>query len=518
MKKVFSFLIKNGLILGFCALVLAISCTKKFDDINTDKNALAQLGKGELPFLFSKVQSVATNNGWNYQIAQNLFHDQYCQYYANTTTYFPSDRYVIRMDWIRAAWNPMYAEAVPQMQTLLSSYDAASAENAITQIMWVYTFHRLTDTWGPVPYFKAGVAGTGVPYDAQDKIYDDMLKRLAAAVTVLKGKVSEKPFGSFDHIFGGDVNKWIKFGNTMRMRLAVRISGVDPTRAKTEGEAAAAAGLMTNSPSDDALVTRSLKGDDFNGLTVMDWNEFRMSATMESVLVGYDDPRTGEYFAPAVKTGKYEGLRNGLTAGQMAEALNIPDANSSKGPRWKKPEGMETPSNIMCTAEAWFLKAEGNMLGWNVGSTAQGNYEEGIKQSMAQWGITDAAKISAYLKSTKTPTAPGDFLKSPALHSAPVAFSNNPITQKLQISTQKWLALFPEGVEAWSDVRRSGFKLYPIGTSDNPDIPDQTKDYVHRIPFINDEKTTNKAEVDKAVPLLGAGGDKVTTRLWWDKN
>ncbi|MBP6796198.1 MAG: SusD/RagB family nutrient-binding outer membrane lipoprotein, partial [Saprospiraceae bacterium] len=124
----------------------------------------------------------------------------------------------------------------------------------------------------------------------------------------------------------------------------------------------------------------------------------------------------------------------------------------------------------------------------------------------------------AYVNSTKTPTAPGDFLNSPPLHNAPVAFGSTAAQQKLQISTQKWLALYPEGVEGWADVRRSGFKLYPVGTSDNPDIPDPAKGYVRRIPFINDEKNTNGAEVTKAVPLLGSGGDKVTTPLWWDKN
>ena len=99
----------------------------------------------------------------------------------------------MRFDWIRAAWNPIYAEAVPQMQTLLSSYDAASAENAITQVMWVYTFHRPLLIPGDLYLIlKTGVAGTGVPYDAQDKIYDDLFKRLAAAVTVLKGKTSEQ--------------------------------------------------------------------------------------------------------------------------------------------------------------------------------------------------------------------------------------------------------------------------------------------------------------------------------------
>lgn len=88
---------------------------------------------------------------------------------------------------------------------------------------------------------------------------------------------------------------------------------------------------------------------------------------------------------------------------------------------------------------------------------------------------------------------------------------------------QKWLALYPEGVEAWADLRRSGkLKLYPVANSDNPDLPSTpaspATDRIRRIPFINDEKQTNGAEVEKAVPLLGDGGDKITTPLWWDVN
>ena len=89
----------------------------------------------------------------------------------------------------------------------------------------------------------------------------------------------------------------------------MRISKVDPARAKTEAEAAVAGGVLTTSPDDDALVARSTKGGDNNGLAIMsDWNEFRMSAAMESVLKGYEDPRLPTYFLPAVKTNTYEGL------------------------------------------------------------------------------------------------------------------------------------------------------------------------------------------------------------------
>jgi Susd and RagB outer membrane lipoprotein len=530
MKKIINLLRSYGGYLFLCSIVLVVSCTKEFDDINTNKNALSNLETSQLPFLFSKAQSTATNNGWNYQVAQNLFHDQYCQYFANTTTYFPSDRLVIRMDWIRAAWNPIYSEVVPQLQTLIEQYDPASAEYAIAQVWWVYTFHRLTDTWGPVPYFNAGVSGTGVPYDAQDKIYDDMLKRLATAITVLNGKKSEQPYGTFDLIYSGDVNKWIKFANTLRLRLAVRISKVDPARAKTEGEAAVAGangGVLADSPGDDALIFRTLNGDDFNGLTVMDWNEFRMSSTMESVLKGYSDPRMGIFFSPAAGTGDYDGLRNGLSSGDMALPLNLAANNSNKGPRWDKSLAgtMETPSNVMATAEAWFLRAEGVLLGWNMGGgTAEQYYNQGITESMNQWGINDAAAITAYINSNATPIAPGDAQNSPAVSTAPVKFGATTALQNEQITIQKWLALFPEGVEAWADIRRSrAFKLYPVVQSDNTDLPTAaninapTNNWIRRIPFINDEKVTNGAEVEKAVPLLG-GTDKISTPLWWDKN
>src|SRR4051812_43285102 len=237
-------------------------CTKNFNDINTDKNSIATIGPAELPFLFSKAQSAATNNQGSYQVAQNLFSDQYAQYFACDATYFPSDRLVIRMDWVGAAFNPMYTDVMPQLQTIFSSTDSTSAEYALASIWWVYAFHKVTDYWGPIPYFKAGVPGSSVPYDAQDKIYDDFFKRLSAATTVLKGKTTETPYGSYDLIYGGNVNKWIKFANSLRLRLAMRISKVDPARAKTEAEAAFAGGVLTTSPDDDALVARSTKGSD----------------------------------------------------------------------------------------------------------------------------------------------------------------------------------------------------------------------------------------------------------------
>ena len=560
MKNFIIFLKKYGSIAFLLSMVITSSCTKKFDDINTNKNALANLGSDQLPFLFSAAEANGTNSGWAYQVAQNLFHDQYAQYFANTTTYFPSDRLVIRMDWIGSLWSPLYTTTMPQLLTLMEKFDPSTAENALANIFWVISFQRVTDTWGPIPYFNAGKVASSVAYDPQDQIYDDFFKRLASAVAVLKGKTGETPYGSFDLIYGGNVNKWIKFANTLRLRLAIRISKVDPARAKAEGEAAVADGVMTTSPDDDALIQKSIVNGDVNGLSVMDWNEFRMSSAMSSVLNGYKDPRLPIYFNPTreswqaneVANGKpktedgsnfvatdlahplkYHGLRNGLLPGDMAHPLNTADANSRHGERWNSASasvtflgktygaGQAAPSNVMAAAEAYFLRAEGVLLGWNMGTgTAKSFYEAGITESMHQWGITDAAVITAYINSVNTPIPPGDDQNSPALSTVPVLFGATENVQLEQITLQKWLALYPDGNEAWADIRRAGrLKLYPVVNSDNPDLPlHPTADQrIRRINFMTSEIQTNGSEVQKAIPLLG-GPDKITTPLWWDKN
>src|SRR5258706_3496312 len=491
----------------FCAGTLLASCTKKYSEINTDRNSVATIGAAELPFLFAKGEQASVPSIWTYQVAQNLFADQYAQYFACTATYFPSDRNVIRMDWVGAAFNPIYTSVMPQLQSIFSAADPSSAEYALANVMWVLSFHRVTDYWGPIPYFQAGVPGNSVPYDPQDKIYDDFFKRLGAAVAVLKTKTSEKPFGDFDIVYGGDVNKWIMFANTLRLRLAMRISKVDPTRAKTEAEAAVADGTLTTSPGDDAYVKRSLTGDDNNGLSIMsDWDEFRMSASMESVLKGYADPRMPVYFLPTEKSAaahaadptkplQWDGERNGLTSTQLTQSVNLHDANSHAGPRWASPkyggnaDYLSTPQNVMATAEAYFLRAEGAVLGWNMGGTAKDLYETGITNSMKQWGITDATIIQNYINGTSTPIAPNDFLNSPPLTDIPVKFdAANTTTQLKQIFLQKWLATFPDGMEAWADYRRSRvLPLYPVANSDNPDITNTTTQWIRRIPFLLSE-------------------------------
>ncbi|MFI0429361.1 SusD/RagB family nutrient-binding outer membrane lipoprotein [Mariniflexile sp. HMF6888] len=502
-------------------IMLSYSCTSDFEEINTDKNSVATIGPAELPFLFTRALAAIVQNN---QVTQNLYSDQYAQYFANTTTYFPTDRYVIDFSWLQGLWNLQYTTIVPQLQTIFEATDPDSAEYALANIWWVYTFHRVTDYWGPIPYSSAGIPGNSVPYDSQEVVYDDFFKRLDAAVNSLSSKTGEVPFGSFDVMFHGDANKWIKFANSLRLRLAVRISNVDPARAKSEAEAAYNAGVMETSPDDDARTERN--NLDFNALSRMSgWNEFRMSASMESALKGFDDPRISEYFTPALETGTYEGLRNGLSTAQVTEPENKINANSRTGPRWAAPafggipEYLSTPDIVMSAAESYFLRAEGALLGWNMGGTAKDLYNEGITQSMNQWGVTDSGVVDAYINSANTPIAPEDYLDSPALSMVPVKFDEvDEAVQKEQIDIQKWIALFPDGWEAWSSNRKNRYlKLYPVANSDNPDITDPGTQYIRRVPFLISEYETNAGEMDQAIQFLN-GPDKITTPLWWDKN
>lgn len=506
----------------FSAIVFT-ACTKDFKEINTNQSAIGSVDQSSLPFLFSHAQNTGVYSSYDYQIAQNLFADLYAQYFALVATYFPSDRYNLRMDWLIAHWRNIYSAALPSVQTILANTDSLSAEHAVSEIWRVFMFHRITDYYGPIPYFNAGNdALTSFEYDAQEDIYRDFFRRLDEAVQVLEQNSGATPFGNYDLIYGGNAGKWIKFANTLRLRLALRVSNVDADLARTNAEAAVESGVLLDI-ADDAYISHSGKNLDYNPLSLIPaWNEFRMSATMESFLGGYDDPRIGVFFQPAVGTGTFEGVRNGLTAAQQTLAPNLPSNNSNIGTRWTTFNGSiwngdyTSKQDVMHAAESYFLMAEGAINGWDMGGTAQYFYEKGIETSMLQWGITDATAIADYISSSNTPMAPGDQQASPAASNIPVAWGGTEEIRREQVGTQKWLAIFPDGIEAWAEVRRSGYpKLYPVVNSENADLPQGT--FIRRIVFQDIEKQTNAAAVTAAATKLG-GPDAASTPLWWDTN
>ncbi|MGX5819669.1 SusD/RagB family nutrient-binding outer membrane lipoprotein [Chitinophaga lutea] len=502
------------------ALLAVAGCTGKFDEMNRNPGKLIDAGARELPFMFSRAQSSAAIHRSYYQTIQILMPDLYAQYFALTTTSFGTDRYALNDTWLSRPGIILYVFVLPQLQTIFANTEKTSGEYALANIMQAYAVHRMTDLYGPVPYFEAGQAKSNIAYDPQDKIYDDLFKRLDSAVTNLKAGTQTNVFGTYDIIYEGNVQQWIRFANTLRLRLAMRISRVAPERAKTEAEAAVAAGVMTEA-SHSAFIKRSAKGDDANGLaTNAVFNEFSMSSTMASYLKGYNDPRLSIYFQPAVGNGQYKGLRNGSSPTGINQPGNRPAQTSNVGTRWVTWNGstwigqLEATQPVLHAAEAWFLRAEGALNGWNMGATAQECYEKGIAASMREWGIVDNARINDYIVSTAVPAPPGDVANSPAVSSTPVKWGATASVQRAQIGTQKWLALYPDGYEAWAEYRRSGYPaLYPVLQTDNGDLPPGK--FINRLPYSSVEASTNGAELQKAKAMLG-GPDNAATRVWWD--
>jgi hypothetical protein len=176
---------------------------------------------------------------------------------------------------------------------------------------------------------------------------------------------------------------------------------------------------------------------------------------------------------------------------------------------------------VFMASENYFSRAEGALNGWNMGGSAQSLYEEGIRMSLRQWGITDTATINAYVAGNTLPTLPNILTVYPTLDlqdipvKLPVAWSAAAANQRTQIAVQKYLAIFPESWESWADLRRSDAKvIYPVLNTDNNDAG-VGKSLMKRIIYTTNEYSSNKDAVTDAITKL-KGPDTGGTKLWWD--
>lgn len=495
-------------------LLVLFGCTRKFDSVNMDPTSLGSVDKSSAGSMFAAAQY----NGLilqanNFQLANNLFPDLYCQYLANTSQSFQSDRNIQVANWVNGFWTYFYTQAVPQIQLSGNLVKNDEAAYAITRIWYVFMFHRMTDFFGPIPYSQAGNGMNNVPYDSQQDIYGSFFRILDSAVAVLQKHPGQNRFANNDQIFAGSVDKWLKFANTLKLRLALRISVVDPAAAKTKAEEAVAAGVMTSN-ADNAMLTTTLNSmNPYPTVTLASWGGPRMSAAMASFLKGYNDPRLPYYFSAI--GGKYLSLRNGLSVVQLADPANAISATSNMGPTYLGIANNTQPYALLLASEACFLRAEGALNGWKMNEAAGNLYNQGISLSMSQWNIPGLA-ITTYITDVLSrPAAPEDHLNSPPVATVGIAFSIDPMIAREQIGTQKWLALYPNGWEAWAELRRTGYpKLYDRVNTDDPSIP--LSALIRRISFPQTEIATNGGEVAKAVTLLG-DKDLPLTKLWWNK-
>ena len=520
----------KSLLNKFCfALIFAITitgCTDDFDVLNTNEKELTTQAIAEDELLLGQVFAQAQfgsipDSPFFFQYAQNWSADLYVQYFAMTTPGSEADRNDFTDSWSGQVWRAFYTECAPHVKAVedITLENDNMVGHAMAKVLKVLAYSRLTDHYGPVIYSHFGNGELATPFDSQESMYADFFVQLDEAVAILKANSGANMFGSNDRIYGGSADKWLKFANSLRLRLAVHIRYADAAKAKSEAEKAVTDGVFTNSSDDAYLPIDQPRRHTYGILT--GWSEFRMSAAMESVLKGYEDPRASGYFVDAASGDTdgdgvgYEGILNGqsqaiLSNTDISEYSNLGLAfqSISKG-------GTEGPYEAMSASEMYFLRAEGALQGWSMGGTAQSMYEEGIRTSLSFKAGVDEAAIVAYINSANTP-APYE-AGTVGLTDIPVAFSADPEEQFEQIMTQKWIAIYPNGWEAWVDLRRTGYpKMYERLFSDNPDVG--VADIMRRIKYPDLEADTNPEGYAGALAMPEmAAGNKNNTKLWWDK-
>lgn len=532
---------------AFIALLLTVgtvSCTDHFDDLNTPRAQLTveQMDASMVGFAFAEAQHFGMR-AW-YQ-GNNLFAGEYSQFHATIHPNFASSNFNGPGSWSNLLMEGFYSNtgfgaAANQLNLVLKNTAQSNLkpENALAKLWKVALYHRQTDYWGPIIYSEFGNGKTSVAFDSQKDIYYDFFKILDEAATDLRAanqavKIFGISGGSHDLVYDGNVLKNLKFLNSLRLRLAMRISYVEPAKAKLEAEKAAAApeGFIVNN-ADNALSKVKVDGTNVNKLSTITYiSEFVLSSTLASLMNGYEDPRIPVYTQPCCGRltpatavfGGLVGLRNGYPSSQRGTNLDL--QYSYVGRKWLPINngGTNEPDHIMEAAEVFFLRAEGALRGWNMGGTAQQFYNEGIKASIKFRTNASDAVIDAYVNSTKLPAKPldrfgkPDARNSPPVTDIPVIFETaGSFERRLeQIITQKWLALFPmNDTEAWSERRRTGYpRGYAIIQSDNPALT--RTQLARRLIYPPNSYSTNKAATEAALALLG-GPDTYATRVWWD--
>ncbi len=508
--------------------LLISSCTEGLDDIDGNPRNITQ---EQLEVDFQNVGSLYKpmfeniyqyTPPWSYQLQQNLNADVYSGYMtpprpfiagANNTTYN------LVSGWNNFIWNVPYSNVMNNAKTIENETKEDFPELfAISQILKVTAMHRASDVFGPIVYTKFGESATTSEYDSQEEAYSAFFNDLEEAIQILSDNIDSPRFTAFDLAYGGNYENWIKYANSLRLRLAIRISKVDPSKAKIEGEKSLNHSIGVFETNEDSFFVNGTLDHPIKTIN-NSWGDIRMNASMESILVGYEDPRVESYFdSSGIVEGEFKGIRNGLPLlsgydDELDQKEDYIDFSLLS-------DQVLTPRvQLMTLAEVYFLKAEAALRGWTGAGTAQANYEQGITSSFQQYGLSGAASYISNATLTPKdyidPVTPSNNIA--ALSTITIAWNEGATNEeKLErIITQKWIAMFPEGQEAWSEYRRTGYpKIFPVVSNQSGGVVD-TDLQIRRIPFVDSELQTNPDGVADAVTKLG-GPDNAGTRLWWD--
>ncbi len=478
------------ILIAFTPLVIIFGgCTKNLTDLNVNPKAPPTVPSYTL---FTNAEKTLADNITTPNVNVGIF-ELIAQYWQETT-YTDESRYdlstrSIPQNWWAALYRDVlkdFDEAKKLIPTDVSDPDVQKNQLAIADIIEVYTWYILVNTFGDIPYSEALDINNPFPkYDDASTIYSDLLSRIDADIASLNPDATS--FDQADLIYSGDVSLWLKFANSFKLKMGMLIADIDPATAKSVVESAATGVFESN---DDNAIFQYLSAPPntnpiWTNLVQSGRKDFVACTTTIDEMTSVNDPRLPFYFT--------EDATGGYSGGEPGVSSNYATFSKPSGPlvvpgSIGKVTNPDFPADLLDYAEVEFLLAEAVERGMNVGGTAEEHYDNAITASIEYWGGS-AADAATYLSNP--------------------AINYKTGTWKERIGTQEWVALYTRGFDGWTIFRRL---RYPALQAPSTALSEFPVRYTYPV----NEQNLNQTNYDAASAAIG--GDVVTTKLWWDVN
>jgi hypothetical protein len=474
-------------ILAILCIILLFSGCKKLEDLNENtKDPTNVTGESLFTGAQKNLVDQMTSSNVNYNICRLIM-----QYWTEVTYVDESNYNLITRSIPDQHWDVLYRDVLKDFKESAriineTTYGADPSPKvktnrlAIVEIMTVYTYSVLVETFGNVPYTEAlDIENPSPKYDDGLTVYKDLIARLNAAIAAL-----DPAWGSFDaadNIYAGDVTQWLKFANSLKLRMGLLLADRDATYAQTVVEEAAPNVLLSNADNAAFIYLASAPNQNpiYEDLVASGRHDFVPTSAFVDVMNTLSDPRRPFYFTQI--GGAYLGGPNGVVSAytdysHVADAIQLPTFEAL----------------IMDYSEVEFLLAEAVERGFAVGGTAEDHYNNAITGSITYWGGT-AGDATTYLA-------------NPA-----VAYPTAGATWQEKIGKQIWLAMYNRGIESWTYWRKYDF---PVLTPAPDAVPESDGKVPVRYTYPIAEQTLNGNSYSSASSAIG--GDFMYTKLFWD--
>ena len=499
--------------ISFFALAVCClgSCTKNFEKYNTDPSKIYNMPPGA--YLKAMVEPMMFMEPHDAQFVDNMV-GAYGGYLVainrwegtNFDTFNPSD------GWNNVPWDKMFVSTYSNFFRVEALSEGAGHWYAMAKLIRAAAMMRVADCYGPIPYSKVIEGNLYVEYDSAEDVYEHIMADLQESASLLYNfaslNPSYRPFADSDPTsLNGDYTSWAKFANSLTLRAAMR-SG-------NQGAFMAALSHPAGLLSED--VKRMPGGDGNPYYTNQDpWDDHRVSSSIVDYMNGYNDPRRPAYFQLVTQQGfttSYYGARTGFAASNKATGGGYSKMNVTT----------DDPIVLFRASENHFLLAEAELKGWGVPNSTRSYYEAGITLSMTQCGVAPATITTYLANSTLFPDSHNNDWRAgnnyTRTSTVKIAWNDSATdaTKLEQIITQKWIANFPLGLEAWADYRRTGFPELAPSVDDLSGGVVSPNRGARRLQYPYTEKNLNAANYTKAVNDFfgGEANDTQASDLFW---